>query len=268
MFNKSPNIILFLVTFTSYLLLVGCEQKPELLKIQFTPYFGNKEVFCNQPIKIENNVWRLSQMQLFISNLKLQDTQSHWHNITFETQIKDPKQIKNPKKESNQVALVGGICNQAMNWQIAALSPISSQNIKAISFNVGVPFELNHKNPITQPSPLNQADMFWVWQTGYKFLRLELASDDSEWIFHLGSTGCQSASPVRPPQSRCKNPNYTTIKLEKFNAKKPIIIDLKKLLVDIDLKKDNNCQSDESNPLCQTLIKRMGINHSQQVFNQ
>ncbi len=32
--------------------------------------------------------------------------------------------------------------------------------------------------------------MFWSWQLGYKFLRVDTADD--EFRIHLGSTGCQS----------------------------------------------------------------------------
>lgn len=82
-----------------------------------------------------------------------------------------------------------------------------------IRFVVGVPFELNHADPLTAAPPLNRTDLLWTWQTGYKFLRVELAEDGREWAFHLGATGCASASAVRPPSAECAEPNRMTVEI-------------------------------------------------------
>ncbi len=53
----------------------------------------------------------------------------------------------------------------------------------------------NHANPAAALAPLNVGSMFWTWQLGYKFLRLDVRrqdSDTSAWSLHLGSEGCQS----------------------------------------------------------------------------
>lgn len=82
-----------------------------------------------------------------------------------------------------------------------------------VRFVVGVPFELNHANPLTAAAPLNRSDLFWVWQTGYKFLRAELAEEGTEWAFHVGSTGCASASAVRAPSADCAQPNRIVVEI-------------------------------------------------------
>jgi uncharacterized repeat protein (TIGR04052 family) len=87
------------------------------------------------------------------------------------------------------------------------------QTFSGVRFVVGVPFALNHANPLTAGEPLNRADLFWTWQAGYKFLRVDLAGDQGEWSFHLGSTGCASASAVRPPESPCAQPNLMHVEL-------------------------------------------------------
>jgi hypothetical protein len=74
-----------------------------------------------------------------------------------------------------------------------------------IRFTVGVPFSLNHANPLTAAAPLDRGEMFWTWQSGYKFLRAD--------AFHLGSTGCSSASALRPPQLPCAQPNRMRVEL-------------------------------------------------------
>ena len=103
---------------------------------------------------------------------------------------------------------------------------------QALEFDLGVPFERNHANPLTAPPPLNAASMFWTWQTGYKFLRLDLGTD---WSFHLGSTGCVSESAVRPPEA-CRQPNRATIRLPAAAAFDGVVaVDLDGLLAGIDI---------------------------------
>jgi len=79
---------------------------------------------------------------------------------------------------------------------------------------LGVPFELNHSNPLTAAAPLDRGEMFWNWQSGHKFLRADLALDGREWAFHVGSTGCSSASALRPPAQPCAQPNEMQIELK------------------------------------------------------
>ncbi len=83
-----------------------------------------------------------------------------------------------------------------------------------LRLTVGVPFELNHGNPLVAVAPLDRGEMFWTWQSGRKFLRADLAVAGHEWSFHLGSTGCSSASALRPPVQPCLQPNEMQIELK------------------------------------------------------
>lgn len=83
-----------------------------------------------------------------------------------------------------------------------------------IRLTVGVPFELNHANPLAAAAPLDRGEMFWNWQSGHKFLRADLAVAGHEWAFHIGSTGCSSASALRPPAQPCAQPNEMRIELK------------------------------------------------------
>ena len=82
-------------------------------------------------------------------------------------------------------------------------------------FTLGVPSDLNHKNPLTQPSPLNLPLMFWSWQLGHKFIRWDMTQNAQSWSFHLGSLGCDSVASVRPPSSPCSEPNRVEVLLPK-----------------------------------------------------
>ncbi len=89
-----------------------------------------------------------------------------------------------------------------------------SADINAVAFKLGVPFALNHANPLTARTPLNESAMYWVWQQGYKFFKLDSTSASGEGVsFHLGSAGCESESALRPPIVECRYPNRVSIVL-------------------------------------------------------
>lgn len=62
---------------------------------------------------------------------------------------------------------------------------------RGMKFRVGVPFDLNHRDASIQPRPLNvDQGMFWTWNTGYIFHRLEGNFDSSSvqrnFLYHIG----------------------------------------------------------------------------------
>ena len=63
-----------------------------------------------------------------------------------------------------------------------------------IEFTVGVPEDLNHQDDTTLAAPLNSAGMYWSWNGGYKFMKLELlngSSSPNAW--HIGSSSCTNS---------------------------------------------------------------------------
>lgn len=63
---------------------------------------------------------------------------------------------------------------------------------RGIRFNVGVPRELNHLDAGTQQMPLGvNSGMYWAWNPGYIFYRLEgialLPEGNQKWVIHMGT---------------------------------------------------------------------------------
>ena len=90
---------------------------------------------------------------------------------------------------------------------------------------VGLPFEKNHRDQTLQPSPLNLSRMFWSWNAGYKFLRLDIKTTGQPrgWMVHLGSTGCEpAAAPSTIPVS-CSHRNTVTVELPGFSAARDVV---------------------------------------------
>lgn len=146
-----------------------------------------------------------------------------------------------------------------------------------IEFTLGVPFELNHINASTAPAPLNVTEMFWSWNSGYKFIKVDTADD--KFRVHLGSTGCNGASSTQPPTS-CDRPNRPRIHFDAFNPEhQAIVADLARLLADSNLDFNTpqtppGCMASPTDPECAPLFPNLGLvfadgsldDHSQTLF--
>ena len=150
--------------------------------------------------------------------------------------------------------------NEATNTTIRGMVPAGVYT--GIKFTLGVPFDLNHGNASTAPAPLNFTAMFWNWQAGYKFLRVDNASGAFQFL-HLGSTGCESGGPSQPP-SVCASPNRPTVEITGFNPDHSVIVaDLKTLLAGNDLSTNAGgapgCMSDSNDPECAAVFAALGL---------
>lgn len=120
-----------------------------------------------------------------------------------------------------------------------------------VRFDLGVPFALNHNDSATAPAPLDVTPMFWVWQTGYKFLRIDVLNGtpapDNRWNIHVGSTGCASDAKTTPPTEPCAKPNRATVELTGFDpTKEPVVADIAALLDGVDV----TAETPETSPGC------------------
>lgn len=120
------------------------------------------------------------------------------------------------KWQNERVALID-LSGTAANATLRGTTSGRASTFTGIRFTVGVPFDMNHADPLRAAAPLDRTDMFWAWQSGHKFLRVDLRDADRSWSFHLGSTGCSSASALRPPQSACAQPNTVIVELTGFD---------------------------------------------------
>ncbi|MEL7187830.1 MAG: MbnP family copper-binding protein, partial [Pseudomonadota bacterium] len=154
--------------------------------------------------------------------------------------------------QSSQARLVPAKINVASPWQTDGVALVDLENgqgacrngtlatnnavrvtlpagdYAGVQFTVGVPFDLNHANPLLAGAPLNDAAMHWHWRSGYKFLRAGVASEAGDTWIHLGSTGCEGTV---GDISGCNGPNRVTVRLMDFDpGTDRIVVDLGRLL--------------------------------------
>ncbi len=130
-----------------------------------------------------------------------------------------------------------------------------------LRFTLGVPQALNHRNPATAPSPLNLSTLFWAWQSGYKFLRIDGRTTVPGFNIHLGSTGC-TGDPMAGSVS-CTRPNRPMVTLTGFDPTQSVVVaDLARLVTTTDVNVSTGapgCMSDATDPECLTIMPTLGI---------
>jgi uncharacterized repeat protein (TIGR04052 family) len=176
---------------------------------------------------------------------------------------------------------------QATNTEISGTVP--SGKYTGVRFTLGVPFALNHGDPTIAPSPLNITAMFWNWQGGYKFLKVDITTKNaapmghhnrgahgshgdhnggeaSGFPVHIGSTACASPSPTQKP-SECKNPNRLSVTFENFDpSRHTIVADLGALLAGADVERNTpntppGCMSFPKDPDCSSVMRALSLSY-------
>lgn len=190
--------------------LYGCS--PTLTEVSVKLFYEGAEVQCGDHLNIAGVQWQISNFAFYLSAPETAKQQRAQDVVLFDW-------------------------NRDCGKPLLLSSPIQASLTSGIQ--IGVPFSLNHVNPLTQSHPLNVSNMFWSWQSGHKFMRLDMKSEQDAWAYHLGSVGCVSASAVRSPETACKYPN--TVTLEKNPGQNQLHIHLEKLFDGIVLKAQNRC---------------------------
>lgn len=238
------------------LFLTGCQPATQTLTIAAD--YQDKPVTCGNSLMAEGNAWQVDTLRFYVSDLALKQA-GKWHHIPF---------LNNDWQHENValVSLTTPDCQmQQINAQLSFDSALDWQDVEAVRFSIGVPFERNHLNPLTQPSPLNLPAMFWSWQLGHKFIRLDMQQPQGrDWSFHLGSIGCQSASRMRSPQQPCQQPHLYTVELAKPASDK-LVLQLDQLLADLSLGSARTCMFRA--PDISSCLQVVDNLHNRQVFS-
>jgi uncharacterized repeat protein (TIGR04052 family) len=123
---------------------------------------------------------------------------------------------------------------------------------------------MNHVNSATAPSPLNVSTLFWNWQGGYKFLRIDSGQfSETDWRMHLGSTGCDGDA-MTGGVTACANSNRVQVALDTFVVASNTVVANYAALVEganlgEDLAADPGCMSKPPDTDCGPLFKNLGL---------
>lgn len=176
-----------------------------------------------------------------------------------------------------------GPCAQGGNAPTneALRGTVAPGSYTGIRFTLGVPERHNHQDATVAPSPFNLTAMFWNWQNGYKFVKVDLqvgsampaasnapahggAAGEGGFALHLGSTQCAAPAPTAPGRD-CRNPNRSVVTLTGFDPlSAPVIADVGPVLAGVDITRNSQgtppgCMSFPNDPECRTVLPALGL---------
>ncbi|MGE0443098.1 MAG: MbnP family copper-binding protein [Gemmatimonadales bacterium] len=179
--------------------------------------------------------------------------------------------------ENGSASCVNG--TPATNTAIRGTAPAGDYT--GIRFKLGVPFEMNHQDQTQAQAPLDIGALFWSWNGGYKFARIDhtSAAQPNGWNVHLGSTGCQPTGNPTTPATACNNQHRPEITIAGFNIASDVVsADYGRLLAGSNLDVNatgtaSGCMSFPGDTDCPAVMNRFGLsyegsNSSGQVFLQ
>ena len=224
-----------------------------------------------EPLTCHDTEPALTDLRLYINNVQLLDEQGRVHDVRYATEY---------AWENDAVALIDledgtGACdNGTAEVFDRILGAVPEREYRGLRFTVGVPFRLNHADPLMATPPLDDNAMHWHWRSGYKFLRAGLqTSNDGFWI-HVGSAGCEGTV---GHITECRFPNHIMVELPEFvPGENGVQIDLAALAAgtNLDDGQASDCSSGPAESSCNAPFAALGINFatgeqsgSQSVFS-
>jgi uncharacterized repeat protein (TIGR04052 family) len=202
---------------------------------------------------IDGDAANAKVLQFYVHAIELIDEHGKPHPFRFA--VEAPWQ-------NERVALIDLAGDPSTARRLAVTGTVEGEGdeYSGLRLTVGVPFELNHANPLAAAAPLDRGEMLWNWQSGHKFLRADLAVSGREWSFHLGSTSCSSASALRPPAQPCAQPNEMRIELKGNPLREVVRLRLEPLIAAAQTANYVVCTGDyEHDPACKDAYAATGL---------
>jgi uncharacterized repeat protein (TIGR04052 family) len=249
------------------LLALASASADESVTIQFRAVAANQDYTCGKSytdIGTTKSTITPRDFRFYVHNVRLIDAAGK----------EVPVQLKQDEKwQLDNVALLDfenstGACSNGTpdtNTQITGTIP-QAASFKGIRFTLGVPFDKNHTDLTTMPSPLNLTALAWVWNAGRKFARLDFSSTGAPrgYAIHLGSTGCTPDDTKTTIPTKCGAPNRAEVEILGFNPlKDAVLADIAALLKDSNVdaagKMMSGCMSGPQTMACAPLFANFGL---------
>ena len=145
--------------------------------INFAAYVGQSEFACGESyegVGIEESTITPTDFRFYVSDVALIDEDGN--AVPLELEQDGKWQYQNTALldfENGTNACDNG--TPAINTVITGTVP--EGDYQDLQFTMGVPQKLNHDDAAIAPSPLNLTSMWWNWQAGYKFMRVEFETE-------------------------------------------------------------------------------------------
>jgi uncharacterized repeat protein (TIGR04052 family) len=242
--------------------ITGCT-KPVSVTLPFELSYHGQPVSCEHFPSSTDDI-TLKDFRLYLHDVALQNSTGEWTALeldqnNWQNGVTTLLDFENAKANCK-------LGNQATNTLISGNLP--ADDYQAVRFKVGVPFDLNHQNPLIAKPPLNESSMHWHWQGGYKFVRAEFTINNQPRRMHVGSLQCKGEIGNITHCEKPNRPQFTLNDLEM--SKTTITVSLDKLLEsqqnDDGLKL--TCMGGSGHPWCAGALDWIGLGETAQTaFN-
>lgn len=154
-------------------------------KLRIEGVFGTTPFALNQPyVNAAQDTVRFTMAKFYLSEISVIDTLGR----SIPVRVVD---TTNTVTIDNQTVTLLDYAN-AQNGTFELTLRAKPGLYRGMKFRVGVPFDLNHRDASVQPRPLNvDQGMFWTWNSGYIFHRLEGNFDSlgtqRNFLYHIGT---------------------------------------------------------------------------------
>ncbi len=291
---KRKSILLAVVTALGAYGQVQAQTDTQKIAINFEAWVGDREFSCGESyegVGVNQSTITPTDFRFYVSDVALIDEAGNAVPLEL---------AQDGKWQHQNVALLDfedgtSACDNGtaeMNTMIVGTVP--EGDYQSLQFTMGVPQNLNHSDAAIAPSPLNLTSMWWNWQGGYKFLRVDLETEQAitnvaetsgghsnqtgifqhgqdthqdagsnAYLIHLGSTGCSESA--QSDLFGCANPNRVDVVLEDFSFEDNVVVaDLAELLAESDLTTNeantpNGCMSSPEDGDCLPIMQSLNL---------
>lgn len=269
----------------------GSAQSPQSVAISFDARIGDRPAKCGETyhdVGLARADLTLQDFRIYVSEVRLLTSDGREVPVS----LTPDGQWQNDKVALLDFENATGNCNGNAPTNTVIRGAAAAGDYTGVAFEIGVPFDLNHRDPTVAPAPLNYSGLTWPWRLGYKFVTIDLetgagakgghggaqgggshsgpqagmhAMAASGFSIHLGSTACGEGSPMTAPAAPCENPNRAAYRLTGFNpAKQKVVLDLGALLAKTDITvnapgSSSGCMSFMDDDDCIAIMDRFGL---------
>ena len=237
-----------------------CGSEDPMMRVSFAAMVGAQPVACGQSY---------AGLGAAGADLEVRDFRFYVHDVRLVTAdgTEVALQLVNDGMwQDGRVALLdfedgcGEMGNALTRTVVEGRAPVGDYT--GLRFRLGLPEDLNHQNPSEAAPPLSLSEMFWTWNAGYKFVRIEgQSSAFAGWRVHLGSTRCEGDM---MGNATCMERNVPEVALNGFDPTTgKVVADLAALvegsMLDNTAETAPGCMSSPDDPDCAPIFANLGL---------
>lgn len=253
----------------------------QTLTIPFQAVAGTTAIDCAANLILlgrQADGGKISDFAFYVHDIKFTTTDNKTITTTLvDNNFQDPQYGVALLDFQNKADSCAGL-DKPTNKQVSLKATVDPSKINGISFVVGVPETANHHNASLSRSPYNRSGLAWSWQSGHKFMRLDVkpsqqvtkanGTKTATFNFHLGSTGC-SGDPVTGQVVTCTAPNRPAISLSEgftvntANKTSTVVLNYASLVENVNINLETGgavgCMSGATDPECPGFFEQLNL---------